>query len=685
MCCSYANAVDYMPSISDFGGAGLLQTPTARMFEDGEVAISYNRTLPYSHANLTFTPLSWLEANIRYTNIANRDYGKSISSQDFKDKSIDFKFSLRDEDYYWPQLALGFKDIGGTGLFSSEFLVASKRFNNIDITLGIGWGYLALGNHSKNPLSYVLGDKFNYRNNNNQMHTLGGTVNSTSLFHGSMQMFGGIEYQTPWQPLVLKVEYDGNDYQNEPRENSFTHHSPINLGLTYSINSVITLQAAIERGDTAMLGFTLHNNFGRSKPFPKLSDPQPTPLRASSIENPNWKNISQEIEKNAAFHVSSIRKKNKEIVITGSRDKYFSNAKSVGRVSRIVINNTSNDIKWITVTNEKKGIKTKETSISRKAFVNYVNNDDDINSIQRTLTETNPSHENGNVLYQEDNKSHFAYGGGIGYKQSLGGPDSFILYQFTADGNADYFFTSNTWASGGISIALLDNYDKFVYDAPSNLPRVRTNIRQYLTSSNVMLPFFQLTHTAQLSDNIYGMSYGGLLETMYGGVGGEVLYRPMGENYAFGMDINWVKQRAFEQDFNFRPYETITGHITHYWDTHYHGILLTTSIGRYLAKDYGITFDISRRFTNGVTMGGFATKTNVSAAQFGEGSFDKGIYITIPFDLLLTTSTLYTATLNWHPLTRDGGAKLSRKYGLYYLTEERNLNKFHEGLPQIKE
>lgn len=65
-------------------------------------------------------------------------------------------------------------------------------------------------------------------------------------------------------------------------------------------------------------------------------------------------------------------------------------------------------------------------------------------------------------------------------------------------------------------------------------------------------------------------------------------------------------------------------------------------------------------FDNGVTMSAFATKTNVSAAKFGEGSFNKGVTWSVPFDDLMVRSSITTAVFNWSPLTRDGGAKLNR-------------------------
>jgi hypothetical protein len=111
-----------------------------------------------------------------------------------------------------------------------------------------------------------------------------------------------------------------------------------------------------------------------------------------------------------------------------------------------------------------------------------------------------------------------------------------------------------------------------------------------------------------------------------------------------------------------------TGHATLYWDTGLSDVLAKLSAGRYLAGDVGVTVDLSRVFQNGVRMGGFFTKTNASAQQFGEGSFDKGIYVSIPFDAMMTRSNSSVGYVLWQPLIRDGGAKLERAVQLYDLT-----------------
>jgi len=313
-----------------------------------------------------------------------------------------------------------------------------------------------------------------------------------------------------------------------------------------------------------------------------------------------------------------------------------------------------------------------------------LNHDITLGEFRQSVEQNAPTPRNDDVLYRAPIK-RFDQSFALAYAQNLGGPDAFLLYQIAAIYNIDFHFTPNLWWSGVASVDLLDNYDKFKYDAPSDLPRVRTDVRKYITSSTVTMPVFQLTGTQQLGHDLYGMAYAGMLESMFGGVGGEVLYRPFGERWAIGSDINWVKQRGYDQDFSFRGYHVVTGHVTGYFDLGYKDVLVAVSAGRYLAGDWGATVDVSREFRNGVRMGAYATKTNVSAAQFGEGSFDKGIYVSIPFDLMLPRSTLSRATFVWDPLIRDGGASLGRRYSLYSLTSDRDLDNFNSNLDKIVE
>ena len=64
-------------------------------------------------------------------------------------------------------------------------------------------------------------------------------------------------------------------------------------------------------------------------------------------------------------------------------------------------------------------------------------------------------------------------------------------------------------------------------------------------------------------------------------------------------------QRDYDQLFTFRDYNTTTGHITFYIHEPKTHLLFKLKGGKYLARDSGITLDISRRFRSGKTLVAF--------------------------------------------------------------------------------
>lgn len=108
----------------------------------------------YRRWSMSVQAFEWLETTIRYTDVRTRLYSQDpdfSGDQSYKDKGIDLKLQLWQESYWIPQISLGVRDIAGTGLFDSEFLVASKRWGDVDFTLGMGWGSMAQSGNIQNP------------------------------------------------------------------------------------------------------------------------------------------------------------------------------------------------------------------------------------------------------------------------------------------------------------------------------------------------------------------------------------------------------------------------------------------------------------------------------------------------------------------------------------------------------
>ncbi|MDD5181157.1 MAG: YjbH domain-containing protein, partial [Gallionellaceae bacterium] len=662
----------------DWGGVGLLQSPTARMRKAGAALFHLSRIYPYTNGNVFLQPFDWMEVGFRYTNISNRLYGPALAgNQAYKDKSIDAKFRIWNESAYMPQLAIGLRDMAGTGLFSGEYLVANKRTADFDWSMGLGWGYVGGRGNLRNPLGFV-NKTFDTRNN---IVGQGGNFALSSFFRGPAALFGGMQYQTPWEPLTVKLEYDGNNYRHEPLANNQPQRSPWNFGAVYRAARSVDLAFGVERGNTAMLGITLHTQLDELT-VPKLNDPARVAVAATRPQQaPDWAATGSAIENQSDWQVQSIGQHGHELhVAVDDADAGYWRER-MDRTIAVLHRDAPASVDRFTLTYRERGVEMAEHVIDRDAWVEQQTqalppSERREAVIARPPAQAEPQSDPQEPFYRHTRQALDA-DLGMNYNYNLGGPDGFILYQISATERVKYRLRDDTWLQGRLQLSLIDNYDKFRFTGFSNLPRVRTFLREYQTTSSLTMPNLQLTHVGKFNENQYYSVYGGYLEEMFAGVGGEWLYRPFESRIALGVDANAVRQRDFRQDFSLRNYNVATGHATLYWDTGWNDVLANLSAGRYLAGDAGVTVQMSRAFRNGVNMGAYFSKTSATAVQFGEGSFDKGIFVNIPFDAMLTRSSSQVANFVWKPLTRDGGAKLDRAVMLYDVTKVRDDRSMH--------
>jgi len=191
----------------------------------------------------------------------------------------------------------------------------------------------------------------------------------------------------------------------------------------------------------------------------------------------------------------------------------------------------------------------------------------------------------------------------------------------------------------------------------SRLQPVRTDGLRYAQGADTYLQTLYASKQWKLRDDTYARVSAGYFERMFGGVSAEVLWKPVASRLAVGVEANYVKQRDFDGRFGFQDYSVATGHVSAYYEFG-GGYLGQVDVGRYLAGDVGATVKLSREFNNGWRVGGFFTLTDVSAEDFGEGSFDKGIELTIPVSWFIGSGDKRTVSHTIRPVQRDGGARL---------------------------
>ena len=97
---------------------------------------------------------------------------------------------------------------------------------------------------------------------------------------------------------------------------------------------------------------------------------------------------------------------------------------------------------------------------------------------------------------------------------------------------------------------------------------------------------------------------------MYAGISSEFLWKASQKNWGMGFELNFVKQREFNQLFDLKRYSVTTGHASVYYEAK-NSILYQIDFGRYLAGDWGTTLTLMREFNNGWRLGAYATLTDI--------------------------------------------------------------------------
>ena len=231
---------------SDFGSAGLIKTPTARMADDGELRATISREDVADIYNISYQATPWLEATFRYSIFNPRNY--SYSSDGLRDRSYEAKARILRERAWLPEVAVGVRDILGTGVWEGEYAVASKELGSFDISVGIGWGRLAARGQFDNPLT-LLDDGFEERPET-AGGAFGGESRSKSYFRGPAAWFGGARYRVPRWPLQIIAEYNSDNYAREVRFNTIEAPSPWNFGIEWRPQSNLTIAASWLHGSS---------------------------------------------------------------------------------------------------------------------------------------------------------------------------------------------------------------------------------------------------------------------------------------------------------------------------------------------------------------------------------------------------------------------------------------------------
>ena len=656
------------------GNTGIIELPNARIMKPASLRFSFSSSFPNEYTSLTASPFSWMEATYRYTEIKNKKYGPSRYSgnQTLKDKGFDVKLLLKKEGFYSPAIALGFRDLAGTGLFSSEYLVASKKFKNLDISLGLGWGLLGSDGGIKNPFGYLHND-FKTRDSFTEG---GGEFSYSTWFSGQTSLISGLEYDLKRSGLKLKLEYDTSNPDKNLKVAEVKNR--FNFGLNYYFSNNLSFSASFERGERFRLAFSLKGNFLEdkirkppAKNVVKLNEEQ----KQRIVENNNifYRSVNKSLRDESIF-IQAANLNDGDVDISISSSKYYSFARSSGRAARVASALSPDSVNKINIHSMNGDIEIFTLSIDRgsldKAIEKKITYKELFRSVDLTSNSQDPLFRKA-TFQPEVFFPEFEWNMSPGIKHQIGGPEGFYLGQIMWKIDTSLKFKRNLSLYTSLGFNIYDTFKDLNNPSYSTIPHVRSDIQSYLSEGKNNIQRLQLEYLDSPYKDIFVRADIGYLEEMFAGIGGEILYRPLNRKIAIGASIHKVKQRGFKQRFSLGDYTNTTGHLSLYLDLPKE-INAQIMLGEYLAGDRGITLDLSRRFKTGFTLGVFATKTNLSSQEFGEGSFDKGFYISAPIKLFYTDYTSGNISFGLHPLTKDGGAILNQFHSLFGILGDTN-------------
>lgn len=662
------------PSLNFYGAPGLIDMPSAEPLPDGQVAVSVSNFAGQTRTTLTFQAMPRVQASFRYSGIKDADFSVFDT---YRDRSFDVRFLLNRESRYLPAVTLGLQDFAGTGIYAGEFVAATKNFSGgripgtVKATVGLGWGRFGSSGSIGAPFgadrpTFTAGDA-------------GGDFSTDQWFRGDMAPFAGVEWQIN-DKWGVKAEYSSDAYKLETSNGNFERKSRFNFATEYQVSERIRLGGYYLFGSE--VGVNVQLQLHPTRPVTNLRIPAPRPLyvRPSRRADPqaygtDWyesQEAGSALVRDAliplleaeGLELVEVRTTPSETEVRYRNTRYAATAVSVGRVARVLAGILPDSIETFRIVPVGDSL-AQSVVVFRRSDLEALEFSADapdallaVTGFEGAAPSLTGSARN-EALYPAFNWAVGPY-----LKQRLFDAEDPVKLDVGVEFSSSFEPAPGWKVAGRVQHRLSGNLDETTTSGTFLLPRVRSNAAEYDRGGATSINNLYASREWKLSPDVYGRVTAGYLERMFGGVSGELLWKPVASRLALGVEANYVKQRAFDDLLGFQDYSIATGHASAYYEFN-NGFTGQLDVGQYLAGDVGATFTLEREFANGWRLGGFFTLTSASKEEFGVGSFDKGIKLTIPAEWFIGKPSKETRSLTIRPFQRDGGARLSVPGRLY--------------------
>lgn len=584
----------------------------------------------------------------------------------YRDKAFDAKLLAFQESALVPAVAIGVQDYLGTRLFPARYVALGKHLGDFDVTVGYG----------------------------------------RDRIDGP---FGGLRYAPAALPRWrFIVEYDANDYRGD-RGAGLSGADRREGGLTYAAEyryGWLGTQLSYQGGELAGNIYVAIPLMSREF-IPKIDEPAPYTAIAPRATRAAWRAdrhhalvLGRALDAQG-FRDVRMRLQDETLELALTHERISLIGRAVGRATRTALRLGPRDIASlrVTYTQNEQPLVTYEFS-DLALLEQYFARAASRRELKQTFEIRFASSDLARQLRDEavlmlDGDDPYATGRAVTQAE-----DRFLAPRRRPGAWADFgllpfnvriFFNDpgapvrydafsvltynrrlarGLFLNGSARLTLFENVSDITQASTSLLPHVRSDIGEYRREGDrLRLNTLLLNKYALFSERVYGRLSAGYYEEMYAGGGGQVLYLPPRGDWATDIAVDWLRQRAPGDAFGFRDYSVVTGIVSaHYRFPHY-GATATARAGRFLAKDEGVRLELKRRFRSGVEIGAWYTWTNekdITSPGSPDNPYrDKGLFVSIPLNSMLTADTQERANMALADYTRDVGQMVASPGDLY--------------------
>lgn len=637
---------------------GYIITPSARMTSTGVLGFGTSFSYPYINTSFRAQVFKNLETSITYRlfhKYKEPNMG-SLGFGNFLDRGANFKlafFSPEDSNYAFPGIAIGVEDFLGSKLFYSYYIVMTKVFLKLNMETSIGLG--------------------------------GGCFHGKSKgFFGAVSWFPFFTSSSFLKTFGLTIEYDPIDYSKpEKSPHPFIDKTRNNFNASTSITIKDFLSLSLYTLGEKNCGGYIVGNYNFSKKEGLLpKEPSIVPKKSVSQENLKeyikaLKAIFQEKGLILTQVYEAFNGSGRNLILVISNEKYKKESDCKAKIEEILKEHFTKDFhKYIIII--------ESNTISSHQYSYSTNNLDLYKKNKMNVFEFSFLHPKENIdldqyyikkrifnckklvntkLYPFVSTFFGNRKGKIKYQAGIRAS----LYGFL-DGKIYYNVLGNFPI-----ISDLRNISDIDFYNPSELPNVATdyvNYRKKLTPSVDSL-YIQKTLSIFSKQSVYARFSTGYYQINYGGFATEFLWSPINSFLSLGIEGSILWKRKYTGLGFSKKIRKIIEHRIVYYDYHYLkqyffnayinvkplSLLITPSVGRFLAGDFGIRVELTRYFKNGLKLFVWNSLTNANDLVHGKVYYDKGIALEIPLDFFLKKESKETWEYTTAAWLRDAGYK----------------------------